>query len=1512
MKKKRKLGRKLLSFLLTLAMVVGLMPGMGVTALATVEKAYADYDVTTETNKTKNGDDLTALQVTFNGRQWYIIEDNSSSATSRTVTLLSADTSFGTKTFHESFSNIYSTSQVKAYLDSMTGTGGAFAGVADAIETVNLTINKYNSNEVFETVNGVKLYLLSTEEAGSLPVNVRKAEFTGGNCSDKQWWLRSPGGNDLLAAYVGGDGGVRYDAGAEEYAFGVRPALKLNLSKVTFDSGSNTFSVPTQYPLYVGGTQVTSANKNDIPATDGTKTGTASYNPETKVLTLTNYQYSGKGSNQQNGYNGIYIGADQDTLIHLNGTNIITISNLSSDTTKRGIYNYSGGDISIEGSSKSDKLTINNAEVSGAYTSCGVMNAATGKNISIENCTIEVNANVGTSTAAQYCYGIYATNDISIVSADVTAHGIGYGILCKNLGNIEIDNSSRVMVTGTTAAINAMVRTGAMSEGWENVNMTGSAVDVGTSSTYYKNIDSKFKAVRFTPVHTHNFAYSASGATITAICDDTSCELHNSPATLTLSAADASYSGSAYEGASFSDSIAWMNAGLTMPTIEYEGRGSTNYTESTTAPTNAGTYTASITVDTNKTATADFTITPIALTITGATATNRTYDKDSTAVTISAVTFKDSSQQAVALTVGEDKDYTVTGAMSDANAGDGKTVNVTVTLKNANYSLASNTTTATVNIYKAEAQTIADMTDTLLYTATSVSESVAGKMSDDAGTLTYSAGSASKTGSVTVSNFVVNATSGAVTATLSGGAAGDTVTLPVTIGSTNYADSTVNVKITLTAKSDAGVDITGVPASKTYGDADFTLIGSVTDEGTGTGNWTWSTSDETVFQITPNGATATVKILKAGSATVTAKYESDTTIDTETTATITVNTKTLTITAKDQSIYVGGTVPTLSGADFYTVTGLVGTDTLTTAPTLAYQKNGSAATPDNNVAGTYDIVASGATASDNYTITYANGTLTISEKQPATVTKVPTAKTLTYTGSAQALVTAGTATGGEMQYALGDANGATQPYTTSIPTKTDAGTYYVWYKAKGDANHNDSTATCIVVVIGEKVSVSYTVTFKVVNGAWNDGTTEDKNVVLSGYEGDTLKLTENQIPAVGSKPNDNYKAGNWDVVPTTSMVITTDKTFTYTYTQDKSGTQGTTNEEVIQEDNTPKASVSGLDNNLTNNIMTPQEKAMVNSGQNSILKLIMKNIDASVPQQDKNLTEEEIKKVSNNANVAMFLDLSLWLSIGQNYSRQIESTGEHKIGVELEVPEDKRAPAGMIRTFLVIQVHNNASNIIARTTAINIPLVISDFSTYALAYVDEPAEKVGFYSGLKITQKNDKIKISWDKTEGVAKYEAYVTYCGKKYPKKPTKSTTSNSVTIKKIKDKKIDFTKNFKLYEAAYDGNGNIIGKSVNAHFAGKDSKEYKNPKDIKLKTKSITIDKEQTSKIKASVKMEKGKGKELSDNHAPKFRYKTTNTNVATVDKKGKVTGVNSGTCTIYVYAKNGCAKKVAVTVN
>uniref|UniRef100_UPI0005D29041 Ig-like domain-containing protein n=1 Tax=Butyrivibrio sp. AD3002 TaxID=1280670 RepID=UPI0005D29041 len=79
----------------------------------------------------------------------------------------------------------------------------------------------------------------------------------------------------------------------------------------------------------------------------------------------------------------------------------------------------------------------------------------------------------------------------------------------------------------------------------------------------------------------------------------------------------------------------------------------------------------------------------------------------------------------------------------------------------------------------------------------------------------------------------------------------------------------------------------------------------------------------------------------------------------------------------------------------------------------------------------------------------------------------PTAKTLTYTGSAQELVEAGKAEGGTMQYAIGtDAKTPpTSGYSTSIPTGTKAGTYYVWYKVIGDDSHTDSEPACVTVTI---------------------------------------------------------------------------------------------------------------------------------------------------------------------------------------------------------------------------------------------------------------------------------------------------------------------------------------------------------------------------------------------------------------------------------------------------------------
>jgi len=81
----------------------------------------------------------------------------------------------------------------------------------------------------------------------------------------------------------------------------------------------------------------------------------------------------------------------------------------------------------------------------------------------------------------------------------------------------------------------------------------------------------------------------------------------------------------------------------------------------------------------------------------------------------------------------------------------------------------------------------------------------------------------------------------------------------------------------------------------------------------------------------------------------------------------------------------------------------------------------------------------------------------------------------------------------------------------------------------------------------ETQPTSATVTFKVVNGQWDDGTTEDKTVDVDLTDGKGT-LMEGQIPSVGAKPNENYKAGSWDVTPNISADgITENVTYTYTY-----------------------------------------------------------------------------------------------------------------------------------------------------------------------------------------------------------------------------------------------------------------------------------------------------------------------------------------------------------------------------
>ena len=191
---------------------------------------------------------------------------------------------------------------------------------------------------------------------------------------------------------------------------------------------------------------------------------------------------------------------------------------------------------------------------------------------------------------------------------------------------------------------------------------------------------------------------------------------------------------------------------------------------------------------------------------------------------------------------------------------------------------------------------------------------------------------------------------------------------------------------------------------------------------------------------------------------------------------------------------------------------------------------------DNTAApGTIQLIANcstvGSTASQTLDITLVN-------KTPASVTTAPAAKTdLKYNGNEQELVTEGTANGGTVKYSLGSS-----PWSTTIPTAKDAGTYSVQYKVVGDATHTDTAPVTLEVTIAPKTLTKADLTptgstAKVYDGTTNSSITVGvKAGVLFGS--DTLTITGT---AVYNSANVNEAntitftpdaiTGNYELVP---------------------------------------------------------------------------------------------------------------------------------------------------------------------------------------------------------------------------------------------------------------------------------------------------------------------------------------------------------------------------------------------
>ena len=153
----------------------------------------------------------------------------------------------------------------------------------------------------------------------------------------------------------------------------------------------------------------------------------------------------------------------------------------------------------------------------------------------------------------------------------------------------------------------------------------------------------------------------------------------------------------------------------------------------------------------------------------------------------------------------------------------------------------------------------------------------------------------------------------------------------------------------------------------------------------------------------------------------------------------------------------------------------------------------------------------------------------------ATVTKAPEALNPTYTGSAQDLVTAGETENGKVVYSLS----ADGEFTETIPQATDAGSYTVYYKATGDANHTDSEVGNVAATI-VKADFS-TVTIAAI-GAQTFTGAEIKPAVTVTFNGKSVSEDEYNVAY-----SDNVNAG-------TATVTLTSKDKNFSKAKTKSAT----------------------------------------------------------------------------------------------------------------------------------------------------------------------------------------------------------------------------------------------------------------------------------------------------------------------------------------------------------------------
>ena len=415
--------------------------------------------------------------------------------------------------------------------------------------------------------------------------------------------------------------------------------------------------------------------------------------------------------------------------------------------------------------------------------------------------------------------------------------------------------------------------------------------------------------------------------------------------------------------------------------------------------------------------------------------------------------------------------------------------------------------TATVEITAAETANYAPSTKTVNVTVSKVSVTIIAnsytiKVGDNLPAYDYEV-----TGLVNGDALPIDVT---ISCAADGKTAGE---FPITVSgvadSDNYTFSYTNGTLIVSNKETQ--TITADDVTLTYGETGKI---SATINGDGAISYAVKTGDD-IISVAADG---TITALKTGTATVEiTAAETDTYAKAVKAVTVTVNKAAVTITAKNYTIKVGAALP-----DFdYEVTGLANGEKLPIKVTIS-------CTADGKTAGEYPITVSGAAESTNYTFTYTNGTLIVSNKETQTVTADDVTLTYGETGK----ITASTNGDGAISYAVTAGSDVISVAADGTITALKAGTATVEITAAETDTYTKAVKAVTVTVNKAAVKItakSYTIKVGAALPAYDyevtglvNGEALPITVTISCTAADSNTAGTFPITVSGAADSDNY------------------------------------------------------------------------------------------------------------------------------------------------------------------------------------------------------------------------------------------------------------------------------------------------------------------------------------------------------------------------------------------------------